>query len=89
MENASEIFLPSNITTPAYQSALKKVRTCRQKEIFELFTKGIGIHHAGLIRQDRLLMERMFIDGHIRVLVCTATLAWGVNTSMSLYLINI
>lgn len=39
----------------------------------------MGIHHAGLVRQDRTLMEKQFAEGNIRVLVCTATLAWGVN----------
>lgn len=32
-----------------------------------------------MLRQDRNLVERYFAEGHIRVLVCTATLAWGVN----------
>jgi antiviral helicase SLH1 len=30
-------------------------------------------------RSDRNLMERMFSEGLIKVLCCTATLAWGVN----------
>lgn len=32
-----------------------------------------------MLRVDRTLVEKLFADGHIRVLVCTATLAWGVN----------
>ncbi|KAA1132430.1 DEIH-box ATPase [Puccinia graminis f. sp. tritici] len=40
---------------------------------------GIGIHHAGLERVDRRLVEELFADGHLQVLVSTATLAWGVN----------
>lgn len=76
-ENETDAFLPSNTTLPAYHAALKKVKTARSREILELFQKGIGIHHAGLIRQDRLLMEKMFVDGYIRCMVCTATLAWG------------
>ncbi|KAI5168402.1 activating signal cointegrator complex subunit 3 [Pancytospora epiphaga] len=39
----------------------------------------IGIHHAGLHRPERLTMERYFKEGKIDVLVCTSTLAWGVN----------
>ena len=38
-----------------------------------------GIHHAGMLRGDRKLTERMFNDGAIQVLCCTATLAWGIN----------
>ncbi len=41
--------------------------------------KGIGIHNAGLLRKDRNIMEKLFLEGNLRVLVTTATLAWGVN----------
>lgn len=40
---------------------------------------GVGIHHAGLPRTDRIFMEEMFRSNMIQILVCTATLAWGVN----------
>ena len=40
---------------------------------------GFAIHHAGMNRLDRTLVEELFTDGRIQVLVCTATLAWGVN----------
>lgn len=55
------------------------MNAAKSQELKMLFPYGIGIHHAGLIRPDRNIIERMFRDGHIRVLVCTATLAWGVN----------
>lgn len=45
----------------------------------EMFPEGFGIHHAGMLRSDRSLMESLFSKGHLKVLVCTATLAWGVN----------
>ncbi|KAK2078632.1 hypothetical protein QBZ16_003472 [Prototheca wickerhamii] len=48
-------------------------------ELKELLPFGFGIHHAGLSRADRTLVEDLFSDGHIQVLVSTATLAWGVN----------
>ena len=40
---------------------------------------GFAIHHAGMTRADRTLVEDLFGDGRIQVLVSTATLAWGVN----------
>lgn len=49
------------------------------RELRELLPKGIGIHHAGMARSDRNLMERLFGSGVLKVLCCTATLAWGVN----------
>ena len=30
-------------------------------------------------REDRTLVEELFADGSVQVLVCTATLAWDVN----------
>lgn len=49
------------------------------KDLKDLLPYGFGIHHAGMSRADRTDVEDLFADGHIQVLVCTATLAWGVN----------
>ncbi|EAA15876.1 Drosophila melanogaster CG5931 gene product-related, partial [Plasmodium yoelii yoelii] len=49
------------------------------EELKELLPLGFGIHHAGLKRTDRKLVEDLFADKHLQVLVCTSTLAWGVN----------
>ena len=51
----------------------------RNKQLKEMFPDGFGIHHAGMLRQDRTMVEDLFAKGFIKVLVCTATLAWGVN----------
>eukprot|EP01084_Bolivina_argentea_P006503 12342_1 len=45
----------------------------------DLLPYGFGIHHAGMARSDRNLVEDLFSDRHLQVLVSTATLAWGVN----------
>lgn len=57
----------------------KELQSSRNREMKELFDAGFGIHHAGMLRSDRTLSERMFEAGVTRVLCCTATLAWGVN----------
>ncbi|KAI3653219.1 hypothetical protein MP228_002644 [Amoeboaphelidium protococcarum] len=62
-----------------YTKAVQDLARSRNKELKQLFQKGIGMHHAGMLRQDRLLVERLFSEGLLKVLVCTATLAWGVN----------
>jgi replicative superfamily II helicase len=49
----------------------------RNKYVKELFPHALGIHHAGMLRSDRTLTERLFEEGIIKVLCCTATLAWG------------
>lgn len=51
----------------------------RNKHLGELFNSGLSVHHAGLLRSDRNLVEKYFAEGLIKVLVCTSTLAWGVN----------
>ena len=49
------------------------------EDLRDLLIYGIGIHHAGLSRNDREYVESLFADKHLQVLVSTATLAWGVN----------
>lgn len=57
----------------------RDLSSSRNKELKELFESGLGIHHAGMLRSDRNLSERMFEAGVLKVLCCTSTLAWGVN----------
>ncbi|GBP32714.1 Putative U5 small nuclear ribonucleoprotein 200 kDa helicase [Eumeta japonica] len=51
----------------------------KNPELKDLLPYGFAIHHAGMTRVDRTLVEDLFADRHIQVLVSTATLAWGVN----------
>jgi pre-mRNA-splicing helicase BRR2 len=51
----------------------------KNPELRDLLPYGFAIHHAGMARIDRTLVEDLFEDGHIQVLVSTSTLAWGVN----------
>lgn len=51
----------------------------KNSELKDLLPYGFAIHHAGMNRIDRTLVEDLFSDKHIQVLVSTATLAWGVN----------
>lgn len=56
-----------------------ETQSCESMELKEVLPYGFGVHHAGMSRVDRTLVEDLFADGHIQVLVSTATLAWGVN----------
>ena len=56
-----------------------EAETCKNKDVADLLPYGFAVHHAGMTRADRTLVEDLFADGHIQVLVSTATLAWGVN----------
>jgi hypothetical protein len=49
---------------------------------------GVCLHHAGLAEDDRALVERLFVDGKVQVLVATSTLAWGVNTPAHLVVVK-
>ncbi|KAM0484378.1 hypothetical protein ACHAPX_001801 [Trichoderma viride] len=64
---------------PHFGQASRDMNQSKSKDIRDLLSKGIGVHHAGMARADRNLMERLFADGVLKVLCCTATLAWGVN----------
>ena len=76
-QGMADLFDPSQ--HEGYSNAIRDVKQSKGKEIRELVTKGMGTHHAGMPRSDRNLIERLFADGVLKVLCCTATLAWGVN----------
>ena len=80
---------------PSHRLFRRDIAESRNQEMRQLFDFGFGIHHAGMLRSDRNMMERMFgaraikvflsqffpakLIGRRQVLCCTATLAWGVN----------
>ncbi|CAJ0580583.1 unnamed protein product, partial [Mesorhabditis spiculigera] len=74
-----ERFLLPSVATTGYIVAKKSVQASRNGLLFSNFQYGMDIHHVGLHRSDRSLMEKMFAQGYIQVLCCTSTLAWGVN----------
>ena len=45
----------------------------------QLFRKGIGMHHAGLIPILREMTELLFAKGYIKILFCTETMSIGIN----------
>ncbi|GAC95807.1 hypothetical protein PHSY_003384 [Pseudozyma hubeiensis SY62] len=70
-------FLPPS---PASQEVLRsELDNVTDNDLKDVIPYGFGIHHAGMSRLDRELVEALFADGHLQVLVSTATLAWGVN----------
>ncbi|GAC95623.1 potential translation-regulating helicase [Pseudozyma hubeiensis SY62] len=78
-EAMGDILQASSDENPRKAFFKKELQSSRNREMKELFDSGFGIHHAGMLRSDRTLSERMFEAGVTRVLCCTATLAWGVN----------
>ncbi|KAG7097091.1 hypothetical protein E1B28_004476 [Marasmius oreades] len=77
LEDAGEFFRCEDHLE--WRSSRQQIGQSRNKEMKQLFDYGFGIHHAGMLRSDRNLMEHMFRSKVLKVLCCTATLAWGVN----------
>lgn len=45
----------------------REAETALDEDLRELLPYGIAIHHAGMRRADRTLVEELFADGHIQV----------------------
>jgi antiviral helicase SLH1 len=85
-EQCTDLFDPA--LHPRYDQAVRDMKQSKGRELRELLNKGMGTHHAGMPRSDRNLVERLFSEGVIKILCCTATLAWGVNLPAAAVLIK-
>jgi len=52
---------------PSYRLFRRDISESRNQEMRQLFDLGFGIHHAGMLRSDRNMMERMFAARAIKV----------------------
>eukprot|EP00467_Chlorarachnion_reptans_P010989 CAMPEP_0114498978 /NCGR_PEP_ID=MMETSP0109-20121206/7165_1 /TAXON_ID=29199 /ORGANISM="Chlorarachnion reptans, Strain CCCM449" /LENGTH=2132 /DNA_ID=CAMNT_0001676501 /DNA_START=186 /DNA_END=6581 /DNA_ORIENTATION=+ len=78
-KNDSIYLIDPDSTVKGYDQMLKKVNRSRNDSLKKLWRMGLGFHHAGMHRSDRGIIEESFARGYIKVITCTATLAWGVN----------
>ena len=46
------------------------------------------MHHAGLHEKDRKIVENLFLNQKIQILIATSTLAWGVNFPAHLVIVK-
>ncbi|KAG5340976.1 hypothetical protein C0989_012350 [Termitomyces sp. Mn162] len=60
---------------PQYAMFRRSIGESRNKEMKQLFDHGFGIHHAGMLRSDRNMMERMFEARAIKVSLLKRKLA--------------
>ena len=58
---------------------IEKGRIVDKENLSNLFQYGIGIHHAGMNVKDKTIVEEYFSNQLLKIIVSTATLAWGVN----------
>ncbi|KAI9465185.1 P-loop containing nucleoside triphosphate hydrolase protein [Lactarius psammicola] len=47
--------------------------------VFRALRRGVAIHHSGMNKAYRVLVERLFRVGFLRVVIATGTLALGIN----------
>ncbi|TKA25301.1 hypothetical protein B0A50_06205 [Salinomyces thailandicus] len=50
-----------------------------QQWLIDAIQRGIGVHHAGMNRKYRQVVEILFRKGFLRVIIATGTLALGIN----------
>ncbi|TKA71090.1 hypothetical protein B0A55_08343 [Friedmanniomyces simplex] len=62
-----------------FWSAPRQQIVVGEKDLREMIISGVAFHHAGLQSQDRLAVEKGYLEGAINVICCTSTLAVGVN----------
>jgi pre-mRNA-splicing helicase BRR2 len=75
-QQQAQFINPNGASRAVLEEESAKVNDASLKDLLAF---GFGIHHAGMNREDRAVTEELFNERHIKVLVCTATLAWGVN----------
>jgi len=64
------------------------VKRINDEHLQHTLSYGIGMHHAGLTENDRKIVEDLFVNQKIQVLVTTSTLAWGVNFPARLVIVK-
>ncbi|KAI0262214.1 P-loop containing nucleoside triphosphate hydrolase protein [Gloeopeniophorella convolvens] len=53
--------------------------TSTEDFLFQALWRGVAVHHSGLNKAYRSLVERLFRVGFLRVVIATSTLALGIN----------
>ena len=43
-----------------------EAETCKNSDLRDILPYGFAIHHAGMARSDRTLVEDLFADGHVQ-----------------------
>ena len=76
-----EDIINSGVTAPAATEALANLASLEATDIRERLSEslvhGMAMHNGDMLLQERLLVERYFRDGHIRLVCATSTLAMG------------
>ncbi|KAK7179790.1 Sec63 Brl domain-containing protein [Paraphaeosphaeria sporulosa] len=60
----------------------------RDRDLRECAASGVAFHHAGIDSNDRIKVEKAYLEGELSVICCTSTLAVGVNLPCHLVIIK-
>eukprot|EP01040_Poterioochromonas_malhamensis_P024776 gene24776-30738_t len=58
--------LLENVQHEKYTLWKRQVDKSRSQEVQQLFERGLGVHHAGMLRPDRTLTEQLFEAGLLK-----------------------
>ncbi|XP_073956521.1 uncharacterized protein [Choristoneura fumiferana] len=83
---SKEITVSFNPEQKAKLTALAS--TLKNKKLQMLVMSGVGCHHAGLLFEERVNIERAFRNRDLPILITTTTLAMGVNLPAHLVIIK-
>lgn len=61
------------------QNNVQKKGGKNPRDLSVFLSHGVGIHNAGMSRYDRQIVEKKFLSNTLKYVVCTKTLAWGLN----------
>jgi len=69
------------MNTNNYKKIISQIKSNKDisKQIRDICLKGISFHHAGLKQSEKTLIEYLFKEGFIKIIVTTSTLSAGVN----------
>ncbi|XP_045476830.1 probable ATP-dependent DNA helicase HFM1 isoform X2 [Harmonia axyridis] len=67
---------------------MKACSSIKDSKLKSAISHGIGYHHGGLLPETRSIVEQLFRNGGLPVLVTTSTLATGVNLPAHLVIIK-
>jgi len=58
------------------------------ENLLNLIKKGVGYHHGGLDSAERYIVEKLFLLGKIKIIICTSTLSAGINTPARMVILS-
>lgn len=77
-----------NLNPEQKQVLISATANIQEAKIREILVNGVCYHHAGLSPEDRRIVEDLFRNCNLPILVTTCTLAMGVNLPAHLVIVK-